>query len=215
MNKDLSYIGVFKNEAKVVRVVLDIMKPVCTEMYLGVQKSDDHTLKICREYTDNVFEREPEAPFYTKDFLMSQVKTEWACWFDADEIPSYQLVNYLRSTDLSKFTDYEAIRVPRINYVDGVICMGGQPVDYQFTILRKDVRWNPTPERAIHIWPKVTNHFTINYPVFHHRSLDKIANRTKDWDKIQPDLKEACHSYLENVKKEVYDYKGGVLNGKE
>jgi hypothetical protein len=211
MNKDLSYIGAFKNEAKVVRTILDIMKPVCKEMYLGVQKSEDHTLKICQEYTKNVFEREPEAPNYTKDFLMSKVKTKWACWFDADEVPSYQLINYLMSTDFSKLMEWEAIRVPRINYIDGIDCTRKEAnpwgeYDYQFMILRNDVRWNPTPERAIHIWPKVKLHFGINYFVYHYRSLEKIVKRTNDWDKIQPDLKNDCHSYLELMKKKVDDY---------
>ena len=211
MNKDLSYIGAFKNEAKIVRVILDIMKPVVKEMYLGVQKSEDHTLKICQEYTKNVFEREPEAPNYTKDFLMSKVKTKWAVWFDADEIPSYQLVNYLMSTDFSKLMEYEAIRVPRINYIDGVICDKNQKYtwgkyDYQFMILRKDIRWNPTLERACHIWPKVTNHFGINYFVYHHRSLEKIASRTKDWNNFQESTRADCNSYLETVRKKVNEY---------
>jgi len=206
MNKDLTYIGVFKNEAKRVRVILDAMKHVCKEMIIVVQKSDDHTLKICKEYTKNVFEREPEAPFYSKDFLMSKVKTKWAVWFDGDEIPSYQLINFLLTTDFSKLMDWQAIRVPRINYVDGIKCSGNQKEDYQFMILRNDVRWEPTPERAIHIYPKVQLHFAINCPVYHHRSLKKIENRTGDWDKIQPDLKEACHKYLDSVKSQVKEY---------
>lgn len=212
MNKDLTYIGVFKNESKVMRTILDIMKPVCKTMILVVQPSEDITLKISKEYTKNVFERPQEAPFYSKDFLMSQVKTDWAVWFDADEIPSYQLINYLLSTDFSKFTpDYEAIRVPRINYVDGVnIDMGMEfpwgKYDYQFMILRKDVRWNPTLERAIHIWPKVTKHFAINYLVYHHRTIKKIETRTEDWNKIQPDLKEECDLFLKMVDEKVKNY---------
>lgn len=212
MNKDLSFICVMRNESRVARVILDIMKPVCKEMYLGVQKSNDHTLKICREYTKNVFERQPEAPEYTKDFLMSKVKTKWAVWFDADEIPSYQLINYLLTTDFRSLMSYEAIRVPRINYVDGVYVEGkqkldwGDKIDHQFMILRKDVRWNPTPERSIHIWPKVTNHFAINCPVYHHRTLAKIVSRTKDWDRINPEMKEQCNSYAYDVELAVKKY---------
>jgi hypothetical protein len=211
MNKDLTYIGVFKNEAKRVRVILDIMKPVCKDMIIVVQKSDDHTLKICQEYTDNVFEREPEAPFYSKDFAMSKVKTKWAVWFDADEIPSYQLINYLMTTDFSRLMEWEAIRVPRINYIDGIDCTRKEAnpwgeYDYQFMILRSDVRWNPTPERAVHIWPKVQCHFGINYFVYHHRTLKKVENRTNDWDKIQPDLKDTCHKYVDDIKLKIKDY---------
>jgi hypothetical protein len=182
-------------------------------MYLGVQKSQDHTLKICREYTNNVFEREPEAPFYSKDFLISQVKTKWACWFDADEIPSYQLVNFLEATDFSKLMEWEAIRVPRINYVDGVLTEGGQTFfwgdkcDHQFMILRNDVRWNPTPERSVHIWPTVQYHFAINYPVYHHRTFEKIVSRTKDWDRINPEMKKECNEYAFNVEEDIKRYK--------
>jgi hypothetical protein len=207
MNKNLSYIGVFKNEANRMRYILDMVKPLVTEMHLGVQPSDDDTLKIAREYTENVYELPAQAPFYSKDFLMSQVKTPWACWFDADEILSIPLYNYLSGLDFSLMGEYEAIRVPRINYINGVICEGGQEKDHQFMILRKDVRWNPTPERAIHIWPKVTQHFTIEFPVYHIRSLDKIVKRTKDWDVIQPDLTEVCHGYVDKVKEELNNYK--------
>jgi len=210
MNKNLSYIGIFKNEAKHMRYILDMVKPLVSEMILGVQPSDDDTLKIAREYTPNVFERPNEAPFYSKDFLASQVKTPWFCWFDADEILSISLYNYLAGLDFSQMGDFDGIRIRRINYIDGVVCNGGQEKDYQFMVLRKDIRWNPTPERAIHIWPKVANHFAIEFPVYHIRTLDKIKKRTEDWNKIQPDLKAVCEEYVTNVESELNTYRKGA-----
>ena len=206
MNNNLSYIGIFRNESRVMRYILDMVKFLCPELYLGVQPSDDDTLKIAREYTANVFERPPEAPFYSKDFLASQVKTDWFCWFDADEILSIPLFNYLQGLDFSQLSDYEGIRIPRINYIDGVACTGGQE-DFQFMVLRKDIRWNPTPERAIHIWPGVSSHFTIQFPVYHIRSLNKIKQRTEDWNRIQPDLKEVCDGYVKNLEVELDNYR--------
>jgi hypothetical protein len=206
MNKNLSYIGVFKNESIRMRYILDMVKYLCADLYLAVQPSDDDTLNICKEYTQNVFERPDEAPNYSKDFLASQVKTDWFCWFDADEILSIPLFNYLSGLDFSLMGDYEAIRLPRINYVDGVVCEVGQQ-DYQFMVLRKDIRWNPTPERAIHLWPKVTNHFTIEFPAYHIRTLQKIKNRTEDWNRIQPDLKDVCEGYVSDVEKGLVNYR--------
>ena len=207
MNKNLSYIGIFKNEANKVRYILDMVKFLCPTLYLGVQPSEDDTLKICSEYTTNIFERPNEAPFYSKDFLASQVKTDWFCWFDADEIPSIPLFNYLNSLDFNKISEFEGIQIPRTNYINGVECSGGQINDYQFMVLRKEIRWNPTPERAIHIWPKLTKHFRINYPVYHIRTLDKIERRTQDWNRIQPNLKEVCESYVTNIKSELKNYR--------
>jgi hypothetical protein len=207
MNRNLSYVGVFKNEANRMRYILDMAKELCIEMHIGVQPSEDDTLKIAKEYTKNVYELPSQAPFYSKDFLMSQVKTPWAVWFDADEILSIPLFNYLNGLDFSQMGEWEAIRIPRINYINGVVCGGGQEKDYQFMVLRKDIRWNPTPERAIHIYPKVQYHFAINFPVYHIRTLEKIVKRTEDWDVIQPDLKEVCHDYVDKVKEELNQFK--------
>jgi hypothetical protein len=207
MNKNLSYIGVFKNEAKRMRYILDMAKELCPDMYIAVQPSEDDTLKIAKEYTKNVFELPATAPNYSKDFLAAKVKTDWFCVFDADEILSIPLFNYLNGMDFSMMGDYDAIRIPRINYVNGVICEGGQEKDCQFVVLRKDIRWEPSPVRAIHIYPKVLNHFTITMPYYHIRPFEKIIERTKDWDVIQPDLTEVCHDYVNKVEEELKNYK--------
>jgi hypothetical protein len=99
------------------------------------------------------------------------------------------------------------------SYADGVVCNGCQKYawgeyDYQFPILRSDVRWNPTAERAIHIWPTVQFHFAINCFYYHHRTLKKIVSRTKDWDTIQPNMKKECNEYAYNVEQEIKKYVG-------
>ncbi|MEM4267007.1 MAG: hypothetical protein QW404_03050, partial [Candidatus Nanoarchaeia archaeon] len=77
MNQYLSFNGVFRNEAVRVRGILDQIKYICakSKIFIVVQESQDHTLKICKEYTDNVFEMPAQSPEECRDFLADKVKT--------------------------------------------------------------------------------------------------------------------------------------------
>ena len=201
MVPDLTFCGIYRNEANNVRRVLDIGSSLCEQMVIGVQKSDDDTLNICKEYpTAKVIEFSDKlAPEECRDEIISQVKTRWTFWLDADELPSIDLILMLEHADLPISSD--AIKFPRINYINGKHIEANQGVDEQFRLIRSDVRWNPKQQgRRCHIYPLVKNPVSLPFPIYHHRTLEKIEATTKRWNELEPQTEYECNLYLTQVK---------------
>jgi len=205
----LTFCGVFRNEAPRVRHVLDIVSKLCTELVIVVQESEDATEQICREYTDNVFAHPPQSPEESKDFILEKVQTPWTLWFDADEIPSLELIRYIETFNPKNVEGYDGLAFPRVNYVDGLIVTGGQGKNApQFRMLRKDVRWKPELQGGrIHIHPLVYHRLDVNKPLYHIRTLEKVKKQTERWNELQPGLAEVCNKYVEEVEKELCQIK--------
>ena len=86
MNKNITFCGVYWNEAQTVRRVLDWAKGFFADMVIAVQISNDGTEQICAEYTPNILYHPAQSPEESKDEIMSLVKAPWAFWLDADEV---------------------------------------------------------------------------------------------------------------------------------
>lgn len=202
MNPVLTFCGVYRNEQDRVRYVLDVAKALCYDMILVVQDSQDNTLKICKEYTERVIQRPAESPEESKDFIMENIMTPWTFWLDADEMPSFELMDYL--TYFSGAPGYDGIKFPRINYINGLHIEANQGKDEQFRLLERSVRWKPKEQgKRIHIHPIVKNSMLLDFPIYHHRSLEKIKRQTERWNELDPSLKSVCDQYVSDVIKEL------------
>lgn len=200
----LTFCGVYRNEAVRIREVLEIGRYLCKDIRVAVQESEDKTLQICREYTESILERPSESPEESKDFLMEQVKTPWTFWLDADEVPSMELIHWIETLTPMTLAGYDSVRVPRVNYVNGIHVIAGQPDDKQYRLLSNSVRWNPVAQgQRIHIYPVVRATLDIPYPIFHHRTLEKIERQTQRWNDLEPKTAPMCNKYVEDVRKEL------------
>lgn len=209
MNNNFTFCAVFRNEAPRVRYVLDWASRMFSDIIIVVQKSEDGTEDICREYTENVFSHPAQSPEESKDFIMERVKTPWTFWLDADEFPSKELEYQLMIFGLKDYDEYDSISYKRRNYINGFIIEANEGEDRQFRALRSNVRWDPKSQgRRIHINPLVKNPLNANAILYHHRTLEKIEKSTKRWNELEPQTKEACDLYLKKVKEEL-NHKGG------
>lgn len=199
----ITFCGVFRNEEQNVRRVLDVAKELGLEIKVVVQKSEDATLSICKEYGE-VFEHPAQSPEASKDFLIRQLKTEWSFWLDADEVPSLPLIEFIKNFDREKFINYDGIIVRRINYINGLHIEANTGEDWQFRILRSSASWNIEKQPyTIHIIPTIpdSRRFSLtNHPIYHHRSLEKIERTTKRWNELEPRTAKYCNDYLKEVK---------------
>jgi hypothetical protein len=178
-----------------------MVKEFCSEMVIAVQESTDATERICREYTDNILLHPHQSPEESKDAIMEQVKTEWTLWLDADETMSLPLIRFIETFNPAAYKQYDAIRVPRINYINGLVVEVNEGKDTQFRIIRNTVRWNPKLQgQRIHIHPMVQNPFYLDCPIYHHRTLEKIERTTKRWNELEPKTEKPCNEYLARVK---------------
>ncbi|MBU2576893.1 MAG: glycosyltransferase [Nanoarchaeota archaeon] len=98
MKKGISAILVVHNEEPIIRRCLESIKEVVDEILIIHDGScDDKTIKICKEYTKNVFigPRKKMAAMHLK-FLFEKVKYEWVLKIDADEVLSKELRENIR-----------------------------------------------------------------------------------------------------------------------
>jgi len=98
MKKGISAIIVAHNEEKVIRRCLDSIKDVVDEiLIIHDGECHDKTVKICKEYTKNVFirPRKKMVALHLK-FLFEKVKYEWILKIDADEVLSKELRENIR-----------------------------------------------------------------------------------------------------------------------
>lgn len=90
---DVTFVGVYWNEESRIRTLLETVRPWFSNLAIGVQKSDDATIDIVREFADIVVEDEhhgiPE-PTFSK--VLARVTTPWVFVVSGDELPSPALL---------------------------------------------------------------------------------------------------------------------------
>ena len=98
MKKGISAIIVVHNEDNIIRRCLESIKDVVDEiLIIHDGKCHDKTVKICKEYTKNVFIRPRKRMVAMQlKFLFEKVKYEWVLKIDADEVLSKELKENIR-----------------------------------------------------------------------------------------------------------------------
>ena len=112
MKKGISAILVVHNEEPIIRRCLESIKGVVDEiLIIHDGECQDKTVKICKEYTKNVFVRPKKRMVAMQlKFLFEKVKYEWVLKIDADEILSKELKRNIR--ELIKNPDADAYSFP-------------------------------------------------------------------------------------------------------
>lgn len=200
----MTFCAVLKDEAKVMRPILNLARDMGMLMCLAVQKSEDGTMQIAQEYTGNILVHPSQSPEESKDAIMETVTTDWTFWLDADEYPSLALINFVKDFNPSYF-HHDSIKFPRLNYIDGYHIEANQGKDEQYRVMRSSVRWMPKEQgRRIHIFPLVQNPMSLPYPIYHYRSLEKIRRQTERWNSLEPQTADACTKYLKDVEEALW-----------
>ena len=109
------------NEERNIRNCLECVK-WADEIIIVDSFSDDETTTIAREYTDKIFTY-PRTGYAdpARQFALEQASNEWILAVDADELVPKQLRDRLRELSTS---EYEAVLIPRKNYIFGHLMQG-------------------------------------------------------------------------------------------
>ena len=123
----ISFNMMVQDNADIIRPTLDSIKRFMdhhddVELVIVDGGSKDDTIKICKEYTDRVWEREFDNDFATqKNFLNSKSMGRWIFNIDSDEILTEEMIQSLYAMlMLPQNQDIDLIYVPRVNRVMGI-----------------------------------------------------------------------------------------------
>lgn len=125
------------NEEKIIRRCLESIKWT-DEIIIVDAYSTDETIKICKEYTDKVYEKQWEGFSKQKIFGLTKCNGNWIFSIDADEICTEQLkeeiINKIKNSDCRE----DGFLIPRKNYFKNHrLKFGGSYPDYQLRLFRK------------------------------------------------------------------------------
>ena len=102
MTKDkipISALMVIRNEGAILREYFEHLKEYVDEFVVADQCSTDNSVEICKEYGARVFRTknwgycEPD-----KEFILKQIKHDWAITLDPDERFSTEILKNLQRT---------------------------------------------------------------------------------------------------------------------
>ncbi len=133
----LSVIIITKNEAPNIAACLESVV-WADEVIVLDSGSEDATVAICRQYTDNVYETDWPGFGIQKQRALEKAKGDWVLSIDADEIVSQELrAEIEKNLHQGKVNGYE---IPRLSsYCGKQIRHGGWWPDYVLRLFRRDV----------------------------------------------------------------------------
>ena len=164
--QEISAIVVCYNEEDNIRSCLESLR-WCDEIVVVDSFSTDHTVEICREFTDNVIQRHWTGYRDQKAFAHSQATREWVFLVDADERVSAELKEELQIA-LGRYGGrFAAFSVPRLVYYLGRWWWrGGWYPDYDVRVFRRDcATWGGLdPHERVLINGRVRR---LHFPLYH------------------------------------------------
>ena len=101
------------NEEKNIRRCLESVK-WADEIIVVDSKSTDHTVQICREYTDKIILRDFPGHIEQKNFAIDQAADNWVFCLDADEEATPELQDEIKSVLEGEDTDERDLQVAAI-----------------------------------------------------------------------------------------------------
>jgi len=127
------------NEEKNIRNCLESVK-WADEIILVDMYSDDKTIDIAKEYTDNIFMHERMGYVEpARQFALEKATNNWVLVLDADELIPITLKEKLLK--IKKENNYEIVSIPRKNYFFGeeLVATGWAPLnDKQLRFFKKN-----------------------------------------------------------------------------
>jgi hypothetical protein len=121
-----------------VRALLEVVRPIATEVLLAVdRRGDTATLELCADVVDRSYELEDALPARALGWLMHECTGDWILRLDDDEVPSASLLAVLPETIRAKHLASVAL-TRRWLYPDTRRYLSSHPwtPDYQLRLVR-------------------------------------------------------------------------------
>ncbi|MGB9715355.1 MAG: glycosyltransferase family 2 protein [Thermodesulfovibrionales bacterium] len=179
----VSIVIVTKDEELNIQDTLDSVK-YFSEIIVVDSFSSDHTVDICKKYTDKVFQEEWEGYANQKQKGIDRASLPWVLIIDADERLTPELCKEISSAIENK--KYDGFYIPRKNFFLGKwIRHGGWWPDYTLRLFRKDMAF--MQKREVH--EKVIVRGTTGYlknPMEHYtsRSISEFISKLENYSTL-------------------------------
>lgn len=153
------------NEEANLAACLDSLK-FCDEIFVIDDNSTDKTLKIAKKHHATVVQHPLNNDFAAqRNFALSQVKSGWILFVDADEIVSPELVAEIKRR-LLKGDSFLGYFIPRVDYLWGKRLDHG---DTKTSLLRLARRQAGEWQGKVHeTWQISGTTSTLTHPLLHH-----------------------------------------------
>lgn len=134
----LSVTIITKNEAKNIKKCLESVK-FADEIVIIDSGSSDDTLKIAKEYTDNIHQHPWQGYGAQKNLALSKASGDWLLSIDADEVVTPQLQQEILQL-LATASEYDAYYIPRLStYCSKAIRYGDWRNDYCLRLFKRNL----------------------------------------------------------------------------
>lgn len=109
---------IVKNEENNIGRCLDSIRDVTDEIIIVDESSTDNTVKICQNYTDQIFNFEWTGSFADKrNYASEKARNEWILVIDADEFLTEDSKNEIRQ--IRDESNFSAFTIRRLSYIFG------------------------------------------------------------------------------------------------
>ena len=168
--KRLSVFIITHNEEKNIKACLESIK-WADEIVVVDNDSNDNTIKICKEYTDRIFQEEWKGYAKQKQSALDKTTGEWVLNLDADERLTPELRLEIENTLAYKERLKDGYLIPFKSYFGGKwIKHGGWYPDYHLRLFRREkgrfgneeVHEGVKIEGSIGYLKNPINHYTYN-----------------------------------------------------
>jgi len=142
MKRRISVCIITYNEEKNIRRCLESVK-WADEIIVVDSKSTDHTVQICREYTDKIILRDFPGHIEQKNFAIDQAADNWVFCLDADEEATPELQDEIKSVLEGEDTQQAGFYVSRkTEYLGEWVTYGRWYPDFKLRLFdRRYGRW--------------------------------------------------------------------------
>jgi len=183
------------NEGKNLRACLESVA-FADEIIILDSESQDQTLSIAREFTDQVFQEPWQGFARQKNLAQEKAQGPWILNVDADERVTSELREEIQSV-LKKGTDFTGFKISRKNFFCGQwIRYGGWYPNYQLRLYRKEA--GHFAQREVHEQVVVHGKIgTLEAPL-EHFTYDSISDYLKRMDRYS---ELSAQQYLSEGKK--------------
>lgn len=166
--QNISTVVLTKNEEKNIARCLKSVMAVSDDVVVMDCFSQDNTVEIAREYTDNVFQNPWPGFAEQRKIAIAKTKHDWVLWIDADEELSDDLMLEIKSLTF----DCDGYYIPRMVYYLGRwIRHGGWYPDYTMRLFNK--RKGQMSDVRVHESFSVTGKTShLKAPLFHYPYRD-------------------------------------------
>lgn len=191
---------IVKNEEKVLRRCLESLKPlmaaVPSELIIADTGSDDNTIEIAKEYTDNVYSIEWKNDFsYARNTTVEKAKGLWYMHIDADEYLDSdinEIISFFHIPEL--YNHYRTVEIPVRNYSNEAKTRYADCVLARFhRLVDKSVRFEGSVHEAISI-----NNPVGEFSVILHHTGYCYSSAQQQADKKDRNMKLMREEYKKN-----------------